>query len=50
MGAVISVLIIWVLTGILVYLAILRVINQDYTIEVNTMLITASCGVCVNIL
>lgn len=50
MGAVCSVLIIWVLTGVLVYLAIGRVVNQNYTIDANTMLITASAGVAVNII
>ena len=50
MGAVCSVLIIWVLTGVLVYLAVGRVVNQNYTIDANTMLITASAGVAVNIM
>eukprot|EP00731_Ephydatia_muelleri_P013406 Em0007g716a len=48
-GAVISVLIIWVLTGVLVYEAILRIINQDYEIDADIMLITACGGVFVNI-
>ena len=49
-GAVISVLVIWVVTGILVYLAVLRVINPDYTINADIMLITAGASVAVNIL
>ena len=49
-GAVISVLIIWVLTGVLVYEAILRIINQDYEIDADIMLITACAGVFVNVL
>ncbi|KAL5509429.1 hypothetical protein EMCRGX_G004802 [Ephydatia muelleri] len=48
-GAVISVLIIWVLTGVLVYEAILRIINQDYEIDADIMLITACAGVFVNV-
>ncbi|XP_075244818.1 proton-coupled zinc antiporter SLC30A2-like [Convolutriloba macropyga] len=49
LGAVISVLLIWVLTGVLVYMAILRVINQDYEIDADVMLITAACGLAVNV-
>ncbi|KAL5509440.1 hypothetical protein EMCRGX_G004816 [Ephydatia muelleri] len=48
-GAVISVLIIWLLTGVLVYEAILRIINQDYEIDADIMLITACGGVFVNV-
>ena len=49
-GAVISVLIIWLLTGVLVYEAILRIINQNYEINADVMLITAAGGVFVNVL
>ncbi|KAL5509444.1 hypothetical protein EMCRGX_G004822 [Ephydatia muelleri] len=48
-GAVISVLIIWLLTGVLVYEAILRIINQDYEIDADIMLLTACGGVFVNV-
>ncbi|XP_065919320.1 proton-coupled zinc antiporter SLC30A2-like isoform X2 [Dysidea avara] len=48
-GAVISVLVIWVVTGILVYLAVLRILNQDYTINADIMLITAGASVAVNV-
>ena len=50
MGALISVLLIWVVTGILVYLAVERVISGDYEIDATVMLITAGVGVGVNIL
>ena len=50
MGAVSSVLIIWVLTGVLVYLAVLRMIEKDFEIDADTMLITAACGVLVNVM
>lgn len=50
MGAVSSVLIIWVLTGVLVYLAVQRLINRDFEIDADTMLITAGCGVLVNVI
>ena len=48
LGAIVSVLMIWVVTGILLYLAVLRVINQDFEIEAKTMLITSGLGVLVN--
>ena len=50
LGAIVSVLLIWVLTGVLLYEAVLRVIHQDYTIDANIMLITATVGVFVNVL
>ena len=48
-GATISVLMIWVVTGILVYVAIQRIINGDYEIDATIMLITSGVGVGVNI-
>ncbi|XP_077996580.1 proton-coupled zinc antiporter SLC30A2-like [Glandiceps talaboti] len=50
LGAVVSVLIVWILTGVLVYMAILRCIDQSYEINADVMLITAACGVAINIL
>jgi len=50
LGAVVSVLMIWVVTGILVYLAIQRVLYQDYEINATVMLITSGIGVLVNII
>ena len=50
MGALLSVLIIWVLTGVLVYEAVIRVKNQKYTINPIIMLITSGVGVVVNIM
>jgi len=49
-GAVVSVLIIWVLTGVLVYEAVLRCIRQEFEVDANIMLITACVGVFVNVL
>uniref|UniRef100_A0A2I9LPZ2 Zinc transporter 2 n=1 Tax=Centruroides hentzi TaxID=88313 RepID=A0A2I9LPZ2_9SCOR len=48
-GALTSVLMIWVVTGVLVYLAIQRIINRDYEIQGLIMVITAAVGVLVNI-
>uniref|UniRef100_A0A8C5NXZ2 Solute carrier family 30 (zinc transporter), member 2 n=1 Tax=Jaculus jaculus TaxID=51337 RepID=A0A8C5NXZ2_JACJA len=50
LGALLSVLSIWVVTGVLVYLAVQRLISGDYEIEGSTMLITSGCAVAVNIL
>jgi zinc transporter 2 len=49
-GATISVLMIWVVTGILVYVAIQRIVNGDYEINATIMLITSGVGVGVNIM
>ncbi|CAD5115078.1 DgyrCDS4093 [Dimorphilus gyrociliatus] len=50
MGALISVLLIWVVTGILVYMAVQRVMSGDYEIDANVMLITSGLGVFFNII
>ncbi|XP_070260513.1 proton-coupled zinc antiporter SLC30A2 [Myotis yumanensis] len=50
LGALLSVLSIWVVTGVLVYLAAERLISGNYEIEGKTMLITAGCAVAVNII
>ncbi|XP_018578076.1 zinc transporter 2 isoform X2 [Anoplophora glabripennis] len=48
-GALTSVLLIWVVTGILVYLAVQRIINKNYDIDAKVMLITSGIGVIVNL-
>ena len=50
LGALVSVMVIWILTGVLVYEGVLRVIHQDYEIDADIMLITAAVGVYVNVL
>ena len=50
MGALVSVLIIWVLTGVLVYEAVQRVKDQTFRIDPKIMLITSGVGVLVNIM
>lgn len=49
-GAFISVCLIWVVTGILVYLAIDRIIKQEYEINSMIMAITAGLGVLINLM
>ena len=46
----VSVLIIWVLTGALLYEAVLRLIHRNFKVDANVMLITACMGVFVNVL
>ncbi|XP_078146539.1 proton-coupled zinc antiporter SLC30A8 [Centroberyx gerrardi] len=50
LGALLSVFTIWLVTGVLVYLAIERLIDDDYTIEGTVMLITSGCAVLANII
>lgn len=50
MGALLSVLIIWILTGILVYEAILRIVNNNLHVRPVPMLITSAVGVAINIM
>ncbi|XP_072254877.1 proton-coupled zinc antiporter SLC30A2 [Pyxicephalus adspersus] len=50
LGALLSVLSIWVVTGVLVYLAVERIISDNYEIEGEAMLITSGCAVAVNII
>jgi zinc transporter 2 len=48
-GALASVLLVWVVTVILVVLAVLRIRNATYVIEPTTMLVTSLVGVVFNI-
>ncbi|XP_063616376.1 proton-coupled zinc antiporter SLC30A2-like isoform X1 [Cydia splendana] len=49
-GALTSVLLIWVVTGILVYMAVQRVIYRQFEIDATVMLITSAVGVLVNLI
>jgi zinc transporter 2 len=44
LAALASVAIIWILTAVLVYLAVLRVVHHDFEIETVTMMVTAAIG------
>lgn len=50
LGALLSVFTIWLVTGVLVYLAVERLISDDYTIDGTVMLITSGCAVLANII
>ncbi|XP_035772740.1 zinc transporter 2-like isoform X1 [Anopheles albimanus] len=49
-GALISVLMIWVVTAILFYMAVLRTINRDFELDGEVMLITSGLGILVNVI
>ncbi|CAL8391646.1 zinc transporter 2 [Gadus morhua] len=49
LGALVSVMSIWIVTGVLVYLAIERIIRNDYEINGHVMLLTSGGAVIVNI-
>lgn len=49
-SAVFSVVLIYILTGILLYEAVQRTIHQDFDIDGDVMLITAAVGVAVNLI
>ncbi|ESP02659.1 hypothetical protein LOTGIDRAFT_180179 [Lottia gigantea] len=49
LGAFLSILMLWVLTGILCYSAVNRIIDTTYSINADVMLITAGCGVAFNL-
>ncbi|XP_052866101.1 proton-coupled zinc antiporter SLC30A2 [Anopheles cruzii] len=50
LGALISVLMIWVVTAILFYMAILRTISRDFELDGEIMLITSGLGILVNVI
>lgn len=50
LGALLSVVTIWLVTGVLVYLAVQRLISDNYEIEGTIMLITSGCAVLANIM
>ncbi|NXH66910.1 ZNT3 protein, partial [Hydrobates tethys] len=49
LGALASVLSIWVVTGALVYLAAARIVSNDYEIEARAMLATSASAVGINV-
>lgn len=45
-----SMVIIWMVTGVMTYLASLRLLHPNYEIEATVMLITSGCAVIANIM
>ncbi|XP_039931426.1 proton-coupled zinc antiporter SLC30A8 [Hirundo rustica] len=50
LGALMSMIIVWMVTGVLTYLACMRLLHPDYDIDATVMLITSACAVLTNIL
>ncbi|NXX17979.1 ZNT8 protein, partial [Podargus strigoides] len=50
LGALMSMAIVWMVTGVLTYLASMRLLHPDYDIDATAMLITSACAVLANIL
>ncbi|NXR08512.1 ZNT8 protein, partial [Semnornis frantzii] len=50
LGALVSMMIIWMVTGVLAYLASMRLLHPNYNIDATVMLITSACAVLANIL
>lgn len=49
-GALVSVLLIWVVTAVLVYMAIQRVINPNFELNSLIMLLSSGFGILVNVM
>ncbi|XP_026728463.1 zinc transporter 2-like isoform X1 [Trichoplusia ni] len=50
LGAMLSVLLIWILTGVFVYVAVVRLHTGEYNIEPDMMMIVSGCGVGFNVI
>lgn len=50
LGALTSVLLIWVVTGVLLYVAVDRLRHMTFEIDANIMVITSAVGLCVNLM
>ncbi|NWR59014.1 ZNT8 protein, partial [Bucorvus abyssinicus] len=50
LGALMSMIIVWMVTGVLTYLASTRLLYPDYNIDATAMLITSACAVLANLL
>ncbi|XP_030301511.1 zinc transporter 8 [Calypte anna] len=50
LGALMSMIIIWIVAAVLTYLAGMRLLHPDYDVDATVMLITSACAVLANIL
>ncbi|NWX53084.1 ZNT8 protein, partial [Steatornis caripensis] len=50
LGALMSMIVIWMVTGVLTYLAGMRLLHPDYDIDATVMLVTSACAVLANML
>ncbi|CAH1403778.1 unnamed protein product [Nezara viridula] len=49
LGALLSISVIWILTGIFIYLAVERLVKSDFDIHADAMMVVAAIGICINI-
>ncbi|XP_033165036.1 zinc transporter 8 isoform X2 [Drosophila mauritiana] len=49
-GAMVSIFFIWVVTGVLVYMAIMRWVNEDFDLDAKIMLITSALAILFNVI
>ncbi|XP_014240279.1 zinc transporter 2-like [Cimex lectularius] len=50
LGALLSISVIWILTGIFIYLAVERLVKADFEIHADAMLIVSAIGIAINII
>ncbi|KAF6206618.1 hypothetical protein GE061_017854 [Apolygus lucorum] len=50
LGALLSISVIWILTGIFVYLAVERLVKDDFEIHADAMLIVSAIGIVINMI
>lgn len=50
LGAMVSIIILWIITTVLVFFAVERIVNKEHDIDADMMLITAGAGVVFNII
>ena len=50
LGALVSILMIWAVTGVLVYMAVIRIIRRDFEVETDVMLIVSATAVAMNVM
>lgn len=46
----VSVLLIWILTGVFVYVAAVRLHTGEYSVEPDMMMLVSGCGVAFNVI
>ena len=49
-GAITTILLLWYITAVLCYMAVLRIVNNDYDIDATVMLITGGIEIVLNIM
>lgn len=50
LAAIVSVLMTWAITAVLVYIAVLRLISGDFEVDARVMMMTSAFGILENIM